>query len=70
MKKKNKHRKVYCIRKDNLYVAWDGKTLTEKPSNGIRISKTLAKRKFPGYEMIPFPEAYAQWFKALQEAKV
>jgi hypothetical protein len=60
----SKTRKLYCVRKDNLYVAWDGKTMTEKPHEGIRVSQTLAERKYHGFEMIPFPEAYDQWYKA------
>ena len=63
--KKKKPRKVFCLRKNNLYVAWDGKTLTDKPSNGIRISRTMAERKYPGFEMIPFTEAYQQWYEAI-----
>jgi len=61
-----KSTKLYCLRKNNLYVAWDGKSLTEKPHEGIRVSKTLAERKYPGYEMLPFPEAYNQWYQARQ----
>jgi hypothetical protein len=61
--------KLFCVRKGNLYVAWDGKTMVEKPHEGIRVSKTIAERKYPGYEMIPFPEAYEQWFKTRQEVK-
>jgi uncharacterized protein (DUF3820 family) len=47
-----------------LYVAWDGKTLTEKPHEGIRVSRTHGERKYPGFEIIPFPEAYNQWYQA------
>jgi hypothetical protein len=61
--------KRYCLRKDNLYVAWDGKTLVEKPQNGIRVSRTMAERKYSGFEMIPFVEAYNQWYLALKESK-
>jgi len=64
-----KFTKRYCLRKDNLYIAWDGKTLVEKPHEGIRVSETIAKRKYPGYEMIPFPEAYNQWYEALKASK-
>ena len=61
---KCKSTKLYCLRKGNLYVAWDGKTMVEKPHEGIRVSLTIAKRKYPGFEMIPFPEAYDQWYRA------
>jgi len=64
---KNKTTKLFCLRKGNLYVAWDGKTMTEKPHEGLRASRTLAERKYHGYEMIAFPEAYKQWYKARQE---
>jgi hypothetical protein len=55
--------KRYCLRKGNFYIAWDGKTLTEKPHEGIRLSRTVCERKYPGYEMLPFPEAYRQWYE-------
>ena len=61
--------KLYCLRKGTLYVAWDGKSMTEKPQDGTRVSRTIAERKYPGHEMIPFTEAYNQWFKARQEAR-
>jgi hypothetical protein len=67
--KKNKTTKLFCLRKNNLFIAWDGKSLVEKPHEGIRASRTLAERKYPGYEQIPFPEAYEQWHRALQGAK-
>ena len=60
---------LYCLRKGGLYVAWDGKTMTEKPQEGIRLSRTLCERKYPGYEMLSFPEAYQQRYEARQEAK-
>lgn len=66
---KDKSTKLYCLRKNNLYIAWNGKSLVEKPHEGIRVSRTLGERKYPGYEMIPFPEAYDQWHKARQGAK-
>ena len=66
---KIKATKLFCLRKDNLFIAWDGKSLVEKPHEGLRASRTLAERKYPGYEMIPFPEAYDQWCKARQESK-
>jgi len=59
-----KSTKLYCLRKGGLFVAWDGKTMVEKPHEGIRVSRTVAERKYPGYEMIPFPEAYDQWYQA------
>ena len=63
---KCKTTKLYCLRKDGLYLAWDGKTMVEKPQDGIRLSQTMCERKYPGFEMIPFPDAYEQWFKAKQ----
>ena len=60
--------KKYCVRKNGFYIAWDGVSLTEEPQHGIRVSQTRAKRKYPGYEMIPFTVAYDQWCKARQEA--
>jgi hypothetical protein len=54
--------KLFCVRKGNQYVAWNGKTMMEKPHEGIRVSRMLAKQKYSGYETIPFPEAYEQWF--------
>ena len=59
---KYKSTKVYCIRKGGLYVVWDGKSMTEKPQEGIRVSRTLAERKYPGFEMLTFPEAYDRWY--------
>jgi len=67
---KFKSTKLYCLRKGGLFVVWDGKTMTEKPHEGIRVSRTIAERKYPGYEMIPFPEAYDQWHQARQGARV
>jgi hypothetical protein len=66
---KYKSTKLYCLRKGNRYVAWDGKTMTEKPQDGIRLSRTVCDRKYSGYEMIAFPEAYDQWFRSRQGAK-
>jgi hypothetical protein len=54
--------KQYLVRKDSLFVAWDGKTLTDRPSQAARFSKTICERKYPSYEMLSFPEAYDQWF--------
>jgi hypothetical protein len=54
--------KLYVLKKDGLFVAWDGKTMTDKPSQAIRLSKTLCRRKYPGYEMLTFPEAYNRWY--------
>jgi len=67
--KKIKSTKLFCLRKENLYVAWNGKTMVEKPHEGIRVSRTIAERKYRGFEMIPFPEAYSQWHQALLEKK-
>ena len=69
MAKKYKSTKLFCLRKGSLFVAWDEKTMVEKPQEGIRVSQTLGKRKYPSYEMIPFPEAYDQWYRAQQESK-
>jgi hypothetical protein len=56
--------KLFVLRKDNQYIAWDGKTMTDRPSLAGRFSRTLSQRKYPGYEMISFPEAYNQWYAA------
>ena len=63
MSKKNTTER-FCLRKENLYIAWDGRSLVEKPHEGIRVSRTIAERKYPDYEMISFPEAYDQWYQA------
>jgi hypothetical protein len=63
--------KHYVLKKDNQFVAWDGKTMTDRPSQAGRFSKTLCRRKYPGYEMLTFPDAYDQWYaerKAKAEA--
>jgi hypothetical protein len=65
----NKTTKTYCLRKNNLYVEWDGKTMTDRPSKAGRFSRTMAERKYPGFERIPFPEAYDPWYQARKEAK-
>jgi hypothetical protein len=54
--------KLFCLKKDNLFVAWDGKTLTDRPSQAGRFSKTICQRKYPGYETLAFPEAYDDWY--------
>jgi hypothetical protein len=61
--------KLFVLRKGNQYIAWDGKTITDRPSGALRISKTLGKRKYPGYEMLPFSEAYNQWYLAKLKAE-
>jgi hypothetical protein len=58
--------KLFCLRKDNQFVYWDGKTMTDRPSQAGRFSKTLCQRKYSGYEMIPFPEAYGRWYAELK----
>ena len=63
---KYKSTKLYCLRRGDLYVAWDGRTMTDKPHEGIRLSRTLCERKYPGYEILPFPKAYRQWYEARQ----
>jgi hypothetical protein len=60
--------KLFCLKKDGRFVAWDGKTMTERPSQAIRLSKTLCQRKYPGYEVLTFPEAYDRWYEE-QKAK-
>jgi hypothetical protein len=54
--------KLYCVKKDNRFIAWDGKTTTDRPSQAGRFSKTICQRKYPGYEALPFPEAYDRWY--------
>jgi hypothetical protein len=54
--------KLFCLKKEGLFVSWDGKSMTERPSQAARFSKTLCQRKYPGYERITFPEAYGQWY--------
>jgi hypothetical protein len=54
--------KLYVLKKDNSFVSWDGKTMTDRPSRAGRFSKTLCQRKYPGYEMLTFPEAYDRWY--------
>jgi hypothetical protein len=53
--------KLFCLKKEGLFISWDGKTLTDRPSQAGRFSKTICKRKYPSYEKITFPEAYNQW---------
>jgi hypothetical protein len=60
--------KLFCLKKDNLFVSWDGKSMTGRPSQAGRFSKTICQRKYPGYERITFPEAYNQWHEE-QRAK-
>jgi hypothetical protein len=62
--------KLYVLKKGNLFVAWDGMTMTDRPSQAGRFSKTLCQRKYPGYEMLTFKEAYDLWYaerKAISE---
>jgi hypothetical protein len=61
--------KLYVLKKENLFIAWDGKTMTDKPSQAGRFSKTLCRRKYPGYEMLMFPEAYDRWYMERKEKK-
>jgi hypothetical protein len=58
---------LFCLKKDSRFVAWDGKTMTDRPSQAGRFSKTLCQRKYPGYERITFQEAYDQWYKTTRE---
>jgi hypothetical protein len=64
--------KLFCLKKENLFIARDGKTMTDRPSQAGRFSRTLCQRKYPGYEMLTFPEAYDLWYaerKAKREAE-
>jgi hypothetical protein len=54
--------KQFLLKKENMFISWDGKTLTDRPSQAIRVSKTMAKRKYPKFEMITFIKAYDDWF--------
>jgi hypothetical protein len=45
-----------------MSVNYQGKSMTDRPSQAGRFSKTLCQRKYPGYERITFPEAYDQWY--------
>jgi hypothetical protein len=53
----------FVLKKENLFVGWDGKTMTDRPSQAGRFSKTICKRKYPGHEMLTFPQAYDQWYE-------
>jgi hypothetical protein len=64
----SKTTKLFCLKKGNLFISWDGKTTTDRPSRAARFSKTLCQRKYPDYETISFPKAYDQWY-AEQKAK-
>jgi hypothetical protein len=61
--------KLFCLKRDNQFIAWDGKTTTDRPSQAGRFSKTLCQRKYPGYEMLMFPEAYDRWYEERKEKK-
>jgi hypothetical protein len=54
--------RLYCLRKDGQFITWDGKSVTDRPSQAGRFSRTLAERKYPGWERVSFPEAYDQWY--------
>jgi hypothetical protein len=54
--------KLFVLKKGNLFVSWDGKTMTDRPSRAIRLSKILCRRIYPGYEMLTLPEAYDRWY--------
>jgi hypothetical protein len=58
----SKATKLFCLKKEKLFVSWDGKTMTDRPSQAIRLSRTLCRRRYPGYETLSFPEAYDQWY--------
>jgi hypothetical protein len=63
--------KHFVLKKDNQFVAWDGKTMTDRPSQAGRFSNTICRRKYPGYQTLTFPEAYDRWYaerKAQKEA--
>jgi hypothetical protein len=61
--------KLFVLRKGNQYIAWDGKTMIDRPSQAGRFSRTLCRRKYPGYEMLCFPEAYNQRHAAKSRAE-
>jgi hypothetical protein len=54
--------KRFCVKKDNVFIAWDGKTITDRPSQAGWFSRTICQRKYPGYQMLTFPEAYDRWY--------
>jgi hypothetical protein len=54
--------KLFCLKKDGLFISWDGKTMTDRPSRAGRWSKIICQRKYPGYVMLTFPEAYNRWY--------
>jgi hypothetical protein len=53
---------LYVLKKDNRFVSWDGKAMTDRPSQAMRLSRTLCRRKYPGYQILTFKEAYDQWY--------
>jgi hypothetical protein len=59
---KYKSTKLYLLKKGNQYVSWDGRTMTDRPSKAIRLSRVVCERKYPGYEMLSFQEAYDRWY--------
>jgi hypothetical protein len=61
--------KLFCLKKDNHFVSWDGKTMTDRPSLAGRFSRTLCQRKYPGYEILTFQKAYDQWYMERKERK-
>jgi hypothetical protein len=54
--------KLFVLKKDDQYIEWDGKTMTDRPSRAGRFSRTICQRKYPAYEMFSFSEAYNQWY--------
>ena len=68
MGKKLKETRLYCLKKNGMYIAWDGKTMVERPSNAGRFSRTFSERHYPDFEMLSFPEAYDQWYQARKKA--
>jgi hypothetical protein len=61
--------KLFCLKKGDQYITWDGKTITDRPSQAGRFSRTLFQRKYPGFEMLTFPEAYNQWYAERKERR-
>jgi hypothetical protein len=59
---KIKTTKVFCLYKDGKRLAWDEKQTAEKPGRACRLSRTLAGRKYPGFALQTFQEAYGKWF--------
>jgi hypothetical protein len=53
---------LFCLYKDVKWLSWDEKQMVEKPSQACRLSRTRAGRKYPGFALQTFQEAYDNWF--------